>query len=161
MQVAGSRPEDATCDGALFRSLGLLRLPVRGGLRRGVQLLGGFFLVGVVSVVLLLLKSLCRGNLFCGGLLAGGQKFFQGAAGHGSVGVESRGREVVGMRDHAGGGVRGIADVAAFEVDVLAIADVGHADDDVLRITESGREERQQHCRANFQRETGACNAAV
>jgi hypothetical protein len=47
------------------------------------------------------------------------------------------------MRDHAGRSVRGIADVAAFEVDVLAVADLGHADDDFLRVAESGREERE------------------
>ena len=74
-----------------------------------------------------------RGKLLCRWLRASRQQLLQRAARDIRVGVETGGSEVIGMRNHAVAGVRRVADVAVFDVDVLAVADIGDADGYVLR----------------------------
>ena len=63
------------------------------------------------------------------------------------------------MRDHARGTVRGVTNIAAFDVNVLAAADVGHADRDVLRAAEGGGKQSGQQDDVKLQSEAGAFGA--
>ena len=73
------------------------------------------------------------GQLLGGRLLAGGETFFQRTARLAGDGCDAAGVGVVGMLDHAGGGVGSVADVAALDEDALAVADVINVQRDVLR----------------------------
>lgn len=119
------------------------------GLRGRAHLVFRFFDVCVVKILLLLLESFGSGDFFGGRLLAGGKKFLEISAGDAGVGVKPGGCEVVGMSDHAHGGVGSVADVAAFDVDMFTLTDLGNANDDVLRVGDGG-EEYEKKGQENF-----------
>ena len=150
VQVAGSLPEltqrriarsSAFLGGAICC---WLLPPPATGCGRGGHLAVGLRYVCVVDVLLLLLEGLRFGDLLRGGLLAGGEELLQCAAGHVGVLHQSVGQDVVGMADHAGCVVGGVADVAVLDEHALAAADVDQAWGQVLRDGEGGGEESEQ-----------------
>src|SRR6202011_2966433 len=104
----------------------------------GFQLAIGLLHVGVVGSLLFLLEGVRGGRLFGAGLLAGGEKLLERAAGHVAVLHEPVGKNVIGMANHAACCVGKIADVAVFNEQALAGANVGEAGGKVLGCDAAG-----------------------
>jgi hypothetical protein len=119
---------DAAIHPAGFRIRRRLRRAKGLGLRprgRRLHLLLGVSLERGLLIVNFLLKGLSPLDFFGGRLLAGGKKLFEVAACFIGVLHEAVRKNGVGMADHALGGVREVADVAAIDDEALAIANVG------------------------------------
>jgi hypothetical protein len=84
-------------------------------------------------IVNFLLEGLSPLDFFGGRLLAGWKKLFEVAACFIGLLHEAVRKNGVGMADHALGGVREVADVAAIDDEALAIANVGDLGLEILR----------------------------
>ena len=100
---------------------------MRSGLD-GIVFFIGLLHIGFIKIVLLFVKRFRARDFIGGRLFAGGEKFFQSAAGFVGVLHESIGQDGVGMADHAGGGVRKIANVAIFDEQFFTVANEGDMD---------------------------------
>ena len=96
-----------------------------------MHLIVGFLFVGIPLGLKPLIEFLPPGELLGAGLLAGGEELFELAAGGAGVGVHAV-FELVRVAHGTPGCVRFVVDVAAVDVDSLAVADVGDVEDDLL-----------------------------